>query len=104
MMRGETLTQANRVLKRIETDEYGEYDFTLRALDQVIRPYAEALVREATLADARLDLLREHYGYDRDGIPRGKIDPCLDPQRFGVDCGKCIRCRSIYTEGALVKP
>jgi hypothetical protein len=53
------------------------------------------------LADARLRLLREHYGYDRDGVPRGKISPCESPVRGFEDCGKCLRCRSIYASGAL---
>jgi hypothetical protein len=75
--------------------EYLRAELRARLLEAQLRELRE-------LADARLDLLREHYGYDRDGIPRGPIAPCSDPDRYLRDCGRCLRCRSIYRDGALV--
>ena len=45
------------------------------------------------------NLLRYHYGYDLDGIPRGKIAPCESPGQYQEDCGKCLRCKSVYGSG-----
>lgn len=56
------------------------------------------------LAEARLDLLREHHGYYRtpEGhVLPGKVEPCENPGRYQEDCGECLRCRSVYTMGAL---
>lgn len=66
----------------------------------------EHLAEVERLSEARLDLLREHHGYYRtpEGwVLPGKVEPCENPGRHLEDCGKCLRCRSIYASGALVQ-
>lgn len=73
-----------------------------------VKTIQEKLRAEQKLSQHRLDLLREHHGYvwiehlGRKVLVAGKVDKCTNPDRFQRDCGECLVCRSIYTEGALV--
>ncbi len=52
----------------------------------------ESILHQYRLADARLWLLRD--------IVKG--ESCENPQKYLMDCGKCIVCRCRYHDGALV--
>ena len=58
------------------------------------------VLHELRLSDARAELLRDHYRLNP-GVPGSAYKPCENPQQYGVDCGRCMRCRSIYEEGPL---
>lgn len=64
---------------------------------------AEALERvqhELAISEQRAELLRDHYRL-HPGVPGSRYTPCEDPGRYGEDCGRCMRCRSIYVSRPL---
>jgi hypothetical protein len=71
--------------------------------------YTPTQALERDLRDARRliaaqqALLRAHHmaGGPRVLPGHGNYQPCMNPARYGTDCGTCMRCCSIYTGGAL---
>lgn len=75
--------QCEALIAEMPPEKQDEY----RALSEPHNALAEFNALWA-LAESRLELLRI-WAYGK---------PCANPDRYGRDCGVCLRCRSIYAE------